>query len=159
MSQPLEALVKRGQDAYRHRNFEQAVRDFAHIVELEPNESGHWAYLGLALEWTGAYEKAEQALDEAIKLDPEEPHYFFFRGQTKYLQQKYQAAIDDFKESYRLDDDGFDYVLFDLFLYTGKCFEALGQYEQAMRSYELYGAYIHHPEESKPHIRRVKGRK
>src|SRR5258708_23701009 len=123
---PAETLFKDGQAAYGHKDYEKAADLFQQAIALDSTESGYWMYWGLSLEWLHRYVEAEDALTKAINLSPDIPHLYMNRGHIKYRAQKYHEALEDFNRAYMLDDtETWDFGLYNLFLYSGFCHEAL----------------------------------
>lgn len=45
------------------------------------------------------YESSVEALNHAIELEPEYPDNYFNRGQSLYLAEAYEAAIEDYDQA------------------------------------------------------------
>lgn len=92
-----------------------------------------WYDKGLSQKKIGAYQKAQQSFDQFIKQYPhQKPRAYFHRGYTFYFLKNYQAAIDDFKELYRLDPNNVNgpYAL-------GRTFHQLKKYRDAIHYFSL----------------------
>ena len=63
------------------------------------------AYYATARNWlqTGNYDKALDAYDSAIRLDPSNAHYFTARGMTRRMVGREDGALADYSEAIRLD--------------------------------------------------------
>jgi hypothetical protein len=55
----------------------------------------------------GRTDAAAQALDRAIAVDPRRPEAWMERGGVRFLQRRYDDAIDDFQASLRIRDDAY----------------------------------------------------
>jgi tetratricopeptide (TPR) repeat protein len=51
------------------------------------------------------WREAEQALSQAIEIDPAYAQAYFERGRVRFRRHRYEAAIDDFNSAIRLDPD------------------------------------------------------
>ena len=59
---------------YRLDRLEAAEHDFAHALELDPDDAKAWQMYGTILEEGGRVDEALQAYDRALELDPDNPY-------------------------------------------------------------------------------------
>lgn len=60
-----------GNDFYSRKEYEKSIATLTRSVQLNPNESRVWFDLAMALTWKSELQKAEDALMQAITLDPD----------------------------------------------------------------------------------------
>jgi tetratricopeptide repeat protein len=100
-SDPLAA----GLAASRDGRFEEAVGLLQQATAEAPRYEG-WVALAVAQARLGRAAEARQAVDRALALDPSRPEAFVESGGLYFLEQRYQAAVDDFGRALiRREDD------------------------------------------------------
>src|SRR5260221_9810873 len=84
---------------------DNAIKDFAEAIRIDPNQKAVFISRGNA--WLGKkdYNKAIQDYDEAIRLEPNDASAFNGRAVVRAQQKDYDHAIRDFDEAIRLDSD------------------------------------------------------
>jgi TolB-like protein/class 3 adenylate cyclase len=86
--------------------FEDAYKEFAAAIALEPSDS--WSYVDLAysLIWAGKPAEALQQIETAMRLDPRHPPIFlFYQGLAQFAQDRLPESADAFEEAFRLNPD------------------------------------------------------
>lgn len=76
-----------------------AVAVYATLTQLEPEIGEGWTALAYHLIQTGDYERARPALEEFIKLAPENPNGFVLRGDLNRATRNLAAARDDYLQA------------------------------------------------------------
>lgn len=84
----------------------------------------------------GQYDKAEEALDKAIKYDKNNYEAYYHRGCVKFNQGRYQDAIADFEKATELKPD---YA--DAYFNTGRIYYILQNNDKACTYYRLAEKY------------------
>jgi adenylate cyclase len=81
-------------DIFYHR-YEQALAEMDRAIALNPNDAHALAGRGNALTWLGQTDAAIEALEQALRIDPElHPMDGFALGLAYYLTRRYDAAIE-----------------------------------------------------------------
>jgi adenylate cyclase len=81
-------------DIFYHR-YEQALVEMDRAVALNPNDAHALAGRGNVLTWLGQTDAAIEALEQALRIDPElHPMDRFALGLAYYLTRRYDAAIE-----------------------------------------------------------------
>jgi glycosyltransferase involved in cell wall biosynthesis len=91
---------------------------------------------------TGNYEGAWPGIEAAVKMYPDYVDLHYFKGVILYLKQMYQEAIEALEECLKLGEEknleylslkgaGSFYALY----YQGRCYQAMGQTDQALLTY------------------------
>src|SRR5205085_8394281 len=75
-----ELYLLRGQAYLASDNIEAALKDFSHVVEVDPKSARGYAARGLAYGMSQAYEPAFADLNHAIELDPRSALAFAYRA-------------------------------------------------------------------------------
>jgi tetratricopeptide (TPR) repeat protein len=98
-----------GQANYNLGNNTDALDDFTHAIELQPNNWLHYNWRGTTYFATQDYPKALADLTRAIELQPENSENFYWRGRTYYELEDYSESFADFNRAVELQPDDADY--------------------------------------------------
>ena len=98
-------------DCYRScGQVQQALADYHVAFDMNPEDWQIRTRLGLVHHMIGLglfnqknYAESELEFATAIQYNPKVAHFFLHRGNTLYLQQKFEHAYQDFKEAIRLN--------------------------------------------------------
>jgi adenylate cyclase len=86
--------------------YDDALKEFAAAIALDPSDS--WSYVDLAytLIWAGRPAEAEAQIETAMRLDPHYPPIFvFYQGLAQFAQDRFAEAAKTFEEVIRLNPD------------------------------------------------------
>ena len=99
-----ETKFKRGVKEFRSGNFAGAVESFRDAAESDPKNSKYWSYLSLSLtKIPQAIKDAENALLQAIKLEPGNADHYTNLGLI-YLRQGMKGdASEEFSKALKID--------------------------------------------------------
>ena len=89
-----------------------------------------WYYLSLSYFQNNNYFKALKAINQAIKLDPNNEKYLFLRGKIYYKTHAYKIAIKEFKKLIDLNPNNGKY-----FFYLAKTQFAIGEKYNACNNF------------------------
>lgn len=106
-AQTSHRALRRGDQAYRDRDFDRAEQEYADAVAADNSAKGNYN-LGNALYENGEYAEAAKRYEEAAGLaeDPEvRSRAYRNLGDSQYRQQDYAAAVEAYKQSLRLTPD------------------------------------------------------
>jgi tetratricopeptide (TPR) repeat protein len=120
-----EAHVKLGNLYFQEDRFQEAEREYAKAVKLNPSSNNLYA-LGQAHLSTGRYQDAEAAYARYIRQNPESGNGYYGIGQAYAKQGRYEKAIDQFEKSIALRSD-FYYAHAEM----GYAYADLGETEKA----------------------------
>ncbi len=95
--------AKRGSDAFRRADFDQALVAFDELIRLDPNHSEAHRWRGDALLNKHEFDKALSEYDEAIRLDPKNGMAYSGRGAASTEKGEFDKAIASFDEAVRLN--------------------------------------------------------
>jgi tetratricopeptide (TPR) repeat protein len=96
-------LVQRAKAFGQAKEDEKALADFAHALELDPDNLGAWLGRGNQHFEAGRLDEALADYSEAATRQPELSVIFFNRANVHALQSNHAAAIVDYSEALRLD--------------------------------------------------------
>jgi len=111
--------------------FEKGLKYFQDALARDPNL--HVARLneGVALSALARVDPAKQALDEAAKASPKDPHVWYSLGMLEKNSSDPQSAVEDFKRVIAIDDSDAD-----TWYFLGTVYSQLKQFPQAIDSFE-----------------------
>jgi adenylate cyclase len=137
---PAYEFYLRGRKVFQkwtRQNIELARQMFQRAIELDPDFAGAWAGLATAHVYLFGcdnephLEKAREASDHALKLDPESAEAHVAAGQGLSMEQRYADAAKKFERAIELDP-----TLFDAYYYYGRsCFKS-GDLEKSLRLFQ-----------------------
>lgn len=102
------ARDNRGYAYYRAGKYEEALRDFNKVLELDPNNAGSYHNRGVLHYHQGKYAEALTDLNRAIELKLENAESYTNRGAAHAGLGNFAAAISDFNKAIELDPDHAD---------------------------------------------------
>jgi tetratricopeptide (TPR) repeat protein len=88
---------------------------------------------GVAYKYLGQYERAIEAFNQAIRLNPELADAYYNRGTAYGVLGRYQRAIEDFNQAIRLNPE-----LANAHYNRGTAYGVLGRYGNAANDYNKY---------------------
>jgi tetratricopeptide (TPR) repeat protein/S1-C subfamily serine protease len=112
------------------KDYEKAIEDFTHVINLDPEDAGVYVLRGTARSKRKEYEKAIADYDQAINLDPEYASAYYNRGNARSKRKEYEKAIEDYTQAINLDPE-------DVAAYAGRglAWDELGQYQQVIEDF------------------------
>ena len=121
----------------------EALRTIERALRVDPRNTAALKLQSDAQYLLGHDEAAAQPLLAARRIDPKNPEFPYALGRIYYQQHRYVDAVPLFQEALALDSKS--YKSYDN---LGLCYEAMGENEQAMRSYTqaLQLVYKDHPD-------------
>ena len=121
--QKLSLMVQMGE-------WKKAVGKVQALLDADRSDPEHWAMMVHVYERCEQPEKAQEYLDEALRMFPDHAIFHIYAGDLYRAQGKYDAAFLHWEKSLALDDSFMDarYAM-------ASCYEELGQYDKA------YGAW------------------
>ena len=86
--------------------YDDALREFATAIVLDPSDSWSYADQAYTLIWAGRPAEAEEQIAKAMQLDPRYPAIFvYYKGLTLFAQDRLPEAIRTFEEALQLNPD------------------------------------------------------
>ncbi len=129
---PERGLVRKGNRQFGRERYERSVDSYTRALEASPNcfEAGY--NLSNALFRSERYDKAEQTLKgfvtDSTRTDKERAEAYYNLGNTQFMQQKLQEALESYRNSLRLDPEDMEAKY--NYAYTKKLLEQQQQQEQ-----------------------------
>lgn len=123
-------------------DYSRGIEDYRAGMSLAGATAAGHAYLGWMLMQNGGYDEALQSYDNALAMDPGNPHYLSRRGKCNYMNRDLQAAIEDYTLAQTLDPEGFDG-----YEYLGKSLSESGDQAAAIQCFTQGAEGSDDPEE------------
>ena len=142
----------------QNKQYEEAIKIFLKLIELDPNFEPHWSnlafscsrecskallrcaelepmdnlsWLGQSYEFNAQYKEAIQTYLKLIELAPNDTNGIIKLGNAYYENRQYKEAIESFLEAIKLNPD--DYKIYIL---LGDACVKNGQYKDAIKVFE-----------------------
>ncbi|MFC1528854.1 tetratricopeptide repeat protein [Candidatus Latescibacterota bacterium] len=116
-----------GNALFYQEKVEEAIQEYQKLLRLTPRDIEVYNNLGLAFSQLERYDKAEEYLKIAIKINPDiRTHHIL--GIVFKQQEKFEEAIEQFKEVIRIYPDHADGHQ-----KLSACYDALGKFEEAKK--------------------------
>ena len=113
------------------RSFAEADAEFAHAIELDPNEADAWAALSDITVLAGRVEEGLEHIRKAFRLNPFPTSWYYLTlGQAQYADGEYEAAVETLRrdETYRTSSRRF----------LAASLAQLGRFDAARTEVELF---------------------
>jgi tetratricopeptide (TPR) repeat protein len=91
-----EPFKQRGFYRLSHQDPRGAKEDFLQALNLDPEDSQLWFYLGRSWVALKNFRESELAFGKALELDPQNVEFLLSRGQSRYRMNEFQNALADF---------------------------------------------------------------
>ncbi|MGA9380621.1 MAG: tetratricopeptide repeat protein [Phormidium sp.] len=91
-----------GVQQLQRQNYQEAVKDFTDVIDLNPNSAAALSNRCLAYLQLGEYESAILDCTQAVNLNSQNTESYLNRGLANYKQGNYQAAIADYQQVIKL---------------------------------------------------------
>jgi tetratricopeptide (TPR) repeat protein len=98
-----EKMYRRAAKNAQKGNFNDAIRDYTDVIQLDPSFKEAWLSRGFVCFMLDRYEDCIKDCSEAIRLDPQLSDAWCLRADSKCMLEEYEDAIMDFDEAIRLD--------------------------------------------------------
>ena len=89
---------------YRQRDYAKSVKFFRKLLQLEPNDHGHFTNLGAALKSNGEADKAIECYKRSLSVDPNQAGVYSNMGNAYKSLKQPENAINAFKKAIEIDD-------------------------------------------------------
>ena len=112
-------------------NYEEAIKNFAKAIELNPKDAAAYYNRGNAYGKLGTYEEAIRDYDKAIELNPKNAEAYSNRGNAYVNLGNHQQAIKDFDKAIELNPkNAMAYSI------RGAVYGELGNFQQAIKDFD-----------------------
>jgi tetratricopeptide (TPR) repeat protein len=103
-----QSALKQGLIYASQKDYPQALKEFKHSTEVDPENSFAWANLAAAYVNLGRYEEAQAASDRALSLDSGNWLAHYNRGSLYAIRGENDRALEELSETLRLVETGGD---------------------------------------------------
>jgi tetratricopeptide (TPR) repeat protein len=114
------------------KQYKLALKDYNHVIELDPTNSEVFNSRGVIYQLTRKFASAIEDYDRAILFKPSLAKAYYNRGTVLHLQRKYERAIKDFDIAISLVPTRASY-----FGNRGNSYEQLGKRKEATADYRM----------------------
>lgn len=143
-------LFLRGAMYERQKDYDKAEKTFRQVVDTEPTNASALNYLGYMLADRGIrLDEAQQLIERAMKLDPNNYAYLDSLGWVYYRQNKLSEAEQQLTRSLQLSskDATIHDHLGDVYFKEGKIKEAILQWQSSLKEWSAGPASEAEPED------------
>jgi tetratricopeptide (TPR) repeat protein len=120
-------FVRRGQAHRAARRYGEALADFTHAIDLDPEDSWALSERGETYRLMSRHEEALADLTRAIDLDPEYSWALASRGETYRLMSRHEEALADFTRAIDLNPE-YSWALG----HRGETYRLMNRHEEAL---------------------------
>jgi tetratricopeptide (TPR) repeat protein len=104
-------LLTLGIEYYNLEKYKDAVNIFNKILEKEYGNSDAIVYLALSYDQLGNRVKALELYEAAIEKNPNDVDLYFNRGRLFYIDKKYENALLDFEQVFKIEPFNSEIIL------------------------------------------------
>jgi tetratricopeptide (TPR) repeat protein len=130
---PIQEAHYQASQYMKKEDWPNAVAAYRRVISLNPDpvmRQGELVMMGMAYHYMGDVAQAEQAFEEAIRIDPHNDAAHLFLGTTRMLAGDFQNAIDPLKRSLELNPHDFNANF-----YLAHVYSELGRWDEAISAY------------------------
>ncbi len=102
-----KALVRKGYEKIQNGNFENAIVDFNHALEKDPECIDAYLRRAFCYSATNDYKNAVEDYNKVIKLNPDLETAYVSRGSAKNKLKLFKEALVDFNKALQLQPDDY----------------------------------------------------
>ena len=108
--------------------YEEAMEEKQRAIELEPENAGYHASLGVTLHEMKYYEKSLEEKQKAVELEPDNAEYHHNQGLTFYVMGRYEDSKKESEKALKIDPDNARYHES-----LGMALHKMGCFEEALK--------------------------
>lgn len=128
---------------FTKRNFDRAIEDFEHALELEPDNAFMIAAIGKHAVVTGQFDHAITQFQAALALEPVVPEFHFYLGKAYLGSGRLDKAEASFRKTLDLSPTAYgNYELWETLFLKGELAAALAQTE--LLGFSTYALAVTH---------------
>lgn len=130
---PMQEAHYQASQYIKHEDWPNAIAAFRKVIDLNPDPimlQGELVMMGMSYYYMGDMNQAEQAFEEAIRIDERNDAAHLFLGTTRMLAGDFQNAIGPLKRSLELNPHDSNASF-----YLGHVYSELGQWDEAIAAY------------------------
>lgn len=133
-----QAYFNQGVVLDKQGKFDDAIASMKKVIDVQPDNADAYNYIGYSFADKGIQlDDAKRYMENALKLDPENPYYLdsmgwvhFKRGEYALAQASLEKAVENLKTSQKDDAVIFDHLA-QVFLKQGQKQQAVAQWKKA----------------------------
>ena len=111
----VEALANKGMAYWNAERYDEAIKFYEKVVELEPNNSDYWEYMGRvtscsdSIEKAKKYERVLECYEKSLKIDPENTATLQSKHDAMRILDRNEEALDCISRAIELAPDNAEY--------------------------------------------------
>ena len=109
MDNDIEGLIEQGINEFNIDAYDEAIRIFKKVLEMNPDYPDALYYRALAWANKGDYNQAIADFTKAVEKDPLDTDSLIGRGDVWQSKGNVKRALADFKKALNMDPDNLDY--------------------------------------------------
>lgn len=117
-------------DKLSNNEFQEALKDFNHLISLKDDAAFYYIYRGMTYEYIGEILRAKADFKKALTLNPKKDFYYYNRGMVRYKVGDYKNAYKEFSYAIEIEPNDADY-----FYFRGLMNEKLAKDQMAISDY------------------------
>jgi len=122
---------------FSHRNMgntEKALANFSRYISLNPTDTSAYSYIlrGKLKYELGDFNGAVKDYDMAMKLEPFEEKYQYYRFVALFEAEQYKKALEAVNKLIQINSDFYGY-----YFYKGNIYDAMNNYDLAIGMYSI----------------------
>jgi tetratricopeptide (TPR) repeat protein len=119
-----------GATILRNRVWQDEMTLWSDVAKKDPTNARAYANLGLQFLEKGDYQKAQELLEQAVKLGPKRSYAYMLRGYLNFLLERDDQALSDLTKAIQLDPR-----IPSNFYYRGEVHRKMREYDKALADY------------------------
>jgi tetratricopeptide (TPR) repeat protein len=127
----VEELHLKGLLLIESARWEEALKIFQKVINLQPDHDSAWFQRGYALDYLGRYEEAIASYDRSLEFKPDKYEAWYNRGIALRILGSYEEAIASYDRSLEFKPDKDE-----AWNNRGIALDYLGRHEEAIASYD-----------------------
>ncbi|HID40419.1 MAG TPA: tetratricopeptide repeat protein [Calditrichaeota bacterium] len=99
-----------GRIALDQKNYDEAIGNFEHILQKDPQNRFGWLFLGFTYSDMDSLAKAEEVYAKALETIRDDPALLAFYGIILQQQEKYEQAVNPLERALQLDPENLNAI-------------------------------------------------
>ena len=128
-----EDFLKKGDEAIDSGNYEEAIKAFEKVIELDPDCEKAYFNLGNTYYQIKKYDKAIDEFTKGLEINPNIEKAYVARAETHFILENYEDAIKDYDKYLELNPLDEHAIIY---CHRGMAYGSLKKYEEALKDWQ-----------------------